>query len=74
MPFLSIKEINNIKNEIELTNSKIYKIEQEIKTLEQNITNYHNILKNGCNHNKVINHMMTDEKTQYYCTVCDIDL
>lgn len=74
MHFLSITEINNIKNEIELTNSKIYKMEQEIKTLDQNITNYKNILKLGCYHKKVINHTMSDEKTQYCCNICDIDL
>jgi hypothetical protein len=74
MPFLSIKEINNIKNEIESINSKIYKMQQEIKNLDQHLNNYYNILKNGCDHNKVINHTMTDERTQYYCNICDIDL
>jgi hypothetical protein len=74
MPLLTIKEINNIKNEIELTNSKIYKMQQEIKNLNKHLNNYYNILKNGCDHNKVINHTMTDERTQYYCTICDIDL
>ena len=74
MPFLSITEINNIKNEIELTNIKIYKMEQEIKTLEQNIINCQNILKLECDHNKVVNHTMSDERTQFYCTICNIDL
>ena len=67
-------EINTLMIQKNLYEMKLAELNKEVKYYNNNIEIIKQELRDKCNHNKKINHMVQDEKTQYYCTICNSDL
>lgn len=72
--FLSIEDINNINSKIDQHYDNIEKLKKkhkhQIDECNNSINYLKNILKNRCNHNKVIDYDNIDEHTHYHCSIC----
>ena len=71
---LSINTINHSLAQIEDINNNIYNMKNNIKTLENIVSDIKIYLKNNCNHNKVIDITSYNEKTEYVCSICQQSL
>lgn len=73
--FLSIQDICNINSKINQHITEIEKLKisykQKIDEYNNKINYLKNILREQCNHNKVIYHDNTNEHPHYYCSICD---
>lgn len=57
-------------NEILTMINSINIMEEEIKNLRKSIENMKKEIISKCNHNRVIDHSSSNERTEYYCTIC----
>ena len=61
--YMSNDEISTLVNSIVI-------MEEQIKALQQNIEIIKKVIISKCNHNMVIDHSFSNERTEYYCTKC----
>ena len=58
-------EINNLKN-------KIQNYENEITDMKKRIICLENIKRQKCKHAKIIDRTFIEDRTTYYCEICNI--
>jgi len=72
--YLTIEQINNINNNIKLLYTKIKDYKDIIINIQNEIEDNKNILIHNCNHNPKIDYNNRGEHTEYYCSICKMDL
>jgi hypothetical protein len=72
--YLPRDNINKLINLINTNNNKISDLMLEINRLKLDNEKVEEMLRNGCNHNRVINHNMMSERTEFMCSICNLDL
>lgn len=73
-PYLSVEEIENLLKEKEILEIKINNLSLEMIKYNNHINDIKNILYNGCNHIKKIDHSACDDRIRYYCIQCQCDM
>lgn len=71
---ISQEEIKNILVNIERNKKEILKLHDQILVRNNNIKYMEQVLKDKCKHDKVINHDVISEHTEYYCSICYTNL
>ncbi len=74
MSFLTLEQINQIKTNINCMYKLLYDLENQTKMIRQIIDNEKMILHKHCNHNKEIDRTSYNDHTEFYCSVCGVDL
>lgn len=72
--YLLQEEIININQKISEEMSKISILRQNINIHIANISMYQDILKSRCKHTKMRDTTIVSEHSEYYCSVCNINL
>lgn len=69
--YLTMKEIEVIKDEINRENNYIMELHCQIKATEKRIREKQDLLYKYCLHQKEIDRSYYGERTQYYCSICN---
>jgi N-acetylglutamate synthase-like GNAT family acetyltransferase len=72
--YLTLEQIKSTINDINYMHNLIYQLEDQIKNMRQIIENKKDFLIANCKHDVQINRHAYSEHTEFYCTICKMDL
>jgi hypothetical protein len=72
--YLTIEQIKDIISDINSMNNLLYHLEDQVKNVRQIIENKKNFLITNCKHDIQINRHAYGEHTEFYCSICKMDL
>jgi hypothetical protein len=71
---LTMKDIHKIKQTQQYYYNLLEHYERQIKSIKQDIKDNENFLLKYCKHEKTINRNAINERTEYFCCKCGVDL
>ena len=66
--------IKELLNQIDILENDLTIMNHNIIIKKNNIANIKKFILANCKHNKIIDHSAMNERTEYYCSICNLSL